>query len=519
MTATSSERPGSLFYVIVSGVALATIGLVLLGNPLLAVVPTLAAGLLFALFKGSLRIPILAMVTVAFVIDNPSDHGPWQSPFYTLGELLLIQVKKVIPIDALVLTGVDCILILLMSIYAYRKVKGLPTDSHRVVKAPPALLLACLVSIGMSLFSLAWGILRGGEFQWAQWQLLKMLRLPLVMLAFAALLPGPSVAPTIMRIIVGSAMVKAVIAIAISRAHPTADTMTSHQDSILFATASCAVAVHLLEKPGRRALLLNALIQPLLLYGMVVNDRRLVWVQLAMSLVMVFYSSSWSWVKFRLVRLVISGIPIAMVYLAVGWHSPTGIFRPVGTIKSMADSDEDGSTKWRDLENYNLYKTLASSPLTGTGLGHPFHEVIKMPDVTSIYPLEPYVPHNNMLGHWAYNGYVGFSAWWMVLVLVAYYAHRAYQTARAPPDRIFALTTLATLTTYMLQVYGDVGMSAWHGVFTVATTGVITAKIAVANGALGESLAPRDSAQPAWPRGSSVPRARLKSAAPQGRSA
>jgi O-antigen ligase len=368
---------------------------------------------------------------------------------------------------------------------------------------------------------LAWGILRGGEFQWAQWQLLKMLRLPVVMLAFAALLPGPSIATTVTRIIVGSAMLKAVIAIAVSRAHPTAETMTSHQDSILFATAFCAVAVQLLERPGRRALLLNALIQPLLLYGMVVNDRRLVWVQLAIGLVVVFYSSSWSWVKFRLVRVVISAIPIALVYLAVGWHSPTGVFRPVGTLKSMADSDEDGSTKWRDLENYNLYKTLASSPLTGTGLGHPFLEVIKMPDVTSIYPLEPYVPHNNMLGHWAYNGYVGFSAWWMVLVVTAYYAHRAYRTARAPPDRIFALTTLATLTTYMLQVYGDVGMSAWHGVFTVATTSVITAKIAVANGALAEAPAHGDSARRAWvaPTGPALPPAKSSSRARQSRSA
>jgi hypothetical protein len=87
----------------------------------------------------------------------------------------------------------------------------------------------------------------------------------------------------------------------------------------------------------------------------------------------------------------------------------------------------------------------------------------------------------------------------MVLALVGYYGHRAYRTARSPPERMFALNTLSTLTIYMVHVYGDVGMAAWHGVFTVAATGVVCAKLAVANGALAENIAPRASTIPrAW---------------------
>lgn len=488
-TAPTLDRPGRPFYALCAVVALATLALVLLGNPVMAVLPTLLVAVLYGLFKGSLRIPVLIMVTACLILDNPSDHGPWTSPFYTLGELMLIQVKKVIPIDALVLTGVDCTLILLMGIYVYRKAKGLPTDAHPVVKTPNVLILACWASVAVAFLSLVFGLGKGGEFKWAQWQLLKLLRLPLVMLAFSALLPGPSICRTLTKIYIGTALVKAVIAISVKLSYPTAATATSHQDSILFAVAVVALALQILERPGRKAWLLNAVFQPVLVYAMIANDRRLVWVHIAFAGAVVFYSSNWSWIKFRLIRLVISAIPVALIYVAVGWHSSgTGIFKPVGTLKSMADSDTDGSTKWRDLENYNLYKTLESFPPMGTGLGHPFHEVITMPDVTSMYPLEPYVPHNNMLGLWAYTGYLGFSAWWMVLVFCAYYAHRAYRAARAPPERVFCLTTLAALTIYMVQVYGDVGLAAWHGVFIVGTAAIATSKLAMSLGACTEPV-------------------------------
>ena len=41
------------------------------------------------------------------------------------------------------------------------------------------------------------------------------------------------------------------------------------------------------------------------------------------------------------------------------------------------------------------------NPLVGSGFGHPFIERVKLPDVTASYELEPYVPHNSVIGLWA----------------------------------------------------------------------------------------------------------------------
>src|SRR5690606_22526397 len=129
---------------------------------------------------------------------------------------------------------------------------------------------------------------------------------------------------------------------------------------------------------------------------------------------------------------------------------------------------------------------LSGNPITGTGLGHAFNEVIALPDVTSVYPLEPYVPHNSMLGLWAYTGYIGFTTWWMLLVLMSYFALRGYRHTRDPAYRTATMLTPAALLIYMVQAYGDIGLGVWHALLIVGSSAVVSAKIAVSEGALVE---------------------------------
>lgn len=486
------SKPGLKFWALAVFAGLATAGMILSGIPALTVAPVLGIAFFWVVLKLPLRIPALALFAMALVIDNPGDIGPVRGPTFTLGEFMLLQMKKVIPIGALVLTGMDASLIGLVALHFYRRTKGKAVDSVPYVPVPPMLIRAYLLGISAVIFALLWGLVRGGDMQWAQWQLAQMLHMPWIALAFALLLPGPQVGPTLFKIVVVAAIFKALLAYGISKTDPGTEFMTSHQDSILFAAASTWLIAHLLEQPSKKFVIANVLIQPVILLGMVANDRRLVWVELALGLAVVFLLGRWSWLKFRLLRLGISAIPAVLAYVAVGWQTAgTGIFKPVGTLKSMADSKSDGSSLWRDLENYNLNATLATNPLTGTGLGHPFVQLVALPDVTSVYPLEPYIPHNSMLGLWAYTGYIGFTTWWLVLVAMVYVSLRGYRVCRSPPERVMTLMAPAVVMIYMLQAYGDVGLAAWHGVLIVATTVAVAAKIAVLNGAFAEPVPAR----------------------------
>ena len=155
----------------------------------------------------------------------------------------------------------------------------------------------------------------------------------------------------------------------------------------------------------------------------------------------------------------------------------------------MLDSASNSSSLWRDLENYDLVYTYSQAPLLGLGFGHPFIEKIQLPDVTRSYELEPYVPHNSVLGLWAFGGLLGFAFIWAVFPVGFFFTVRAYRWSRTPAERITALSAAAVQICYLIQGYGDLGFGTWGSVFTVAASYALVGKICVANGGWGQQTA------------------------------
>src|SRR5688572_25027231 len=107
MAAARAKVSGTTFWLIVGFVSLATLAAVFTGIPALALAPILMVAFVAFLLRAPLRVPTLALLFLGLVLDNPADIGPWKSPLFPLGELLLTQLKKLIPIDVLVVTGMD----------------------------------------------------------------------------------------------------------------------------------------------------------------------------------------------------------------------------------------------------------------------------------------------------------------------------------------------------------------------------------------------------------------------------
>ena len=181
---------------------------------------------------------------------------------------------------------------------------------------------------------------------------------------------------------------------------------TTHTDSMLFAGAFCLVVAIMMEGAGPR----YALVLLLLVAGMIANHRRVVWVELAAGLALLAVMSRWTRTKRTIARVAVLASPIVALYTAAGWGSTGGFFAPVAVVRSVVDSKADMSTEWRDLENYDLFTTLREGPLLGTGYGHGYTEAVKLPDISQAYALERFIPHNSILGLWAYGGIVGFTA-------------------------------------------------------------------------------------------------------------
>jgi len=274
---------------------------------------------------------------------------------------------------------------------------------------------------------------------------------------------------------------------------------TTHADSVLFSTSVCLLLAMLLEMPGKGTSKLCLLLLPLFVLAMKGNARRLVWVEVALGAGMIWFITPWRRLKISVARLMVAGALPLMIYVSLGWNSNAGIFSPVQKIRSLTDSKVNTSTLWRELENYDLVDTYAQRPLLGSGFGHPFEEAVKLPDVTSIYELEPYIPHNSVLGLWAFGGLLGFALLWAMFPVGLFFTVRAYRWARTPLERVTALAAASAQVAYLMQGYGDLGFGAWGPVFTVATAYALVGKLCVQNGA--------------WPSGTSEPTARTASPA------
>ncbi|HEY8211813.1 MAG TPA: O-antigen ligase family protein, partial [Myxococcaceae bacterium] len=254
-------------------------------------------------------------------------------------------------------------------------------------------------------------------------------------------------------------------------------------DSVLFAAAFCIPLVRLLIAADKKSFQLCLVIWPMLIGGMIANGRRLVWVEISIVAVIVLLMTPWTPVKRALVRVMVLMLPFTPVYFAVGWNSNSAIFKPVKTFRSITDSNTDRSSATRDIENYNLIHTLKMHSFVPMGFGHEYHEMVMADDISQAFPQYRFIPHNSVLGLWAFAGVLGFTGIWMMLGVAVYFAARSYRMTRNVDYQTAALCCIGTIFIYLMQAYGDMGLVNWNGVFLVTPALVVAGKLAVATGA------------------------------------
>jgi len=490
----AAVAPGSRAPHLILGVlAVATVVAVQVGggNIGIALAPSAVAILLYALWQLPLRLILVALLGMAWVIESPSDifadgriHTPWEM----VGKLLWSKLNLVIPFSPLVLTGFDFVAMFLFVVVVHRHVLKSSIDREGWVDTPAPLSTFAWLSVAAVVWMSLFGLAQGGSFRFVLWQCVRWLYLPIVYAFMRQGLRGAQDARLVGQVVLGAGLFKAVEAIALRLKFPSIELMThatSHHDSVLFASCIGILGALVLEMPSKRTLRLFVALVPIYLWGMVANNRRTVWVQVVMIAVFFWIVTPWGALKRRLARFAIfSALPV-LLYAGAGWNSDAGIFAPVQRVRSMVDSKRDASTLWRDLEDFDLIYTFAETPLLGRGFGHPFVEQIKLPDVTTAYELEPYIPHNSVLGLWAFGGLFGFSFLWALFPVGVFFTVRAYRYARTPLERVTALGAAAVQICYLMQGYIDLGFGAWGPVFTVAAAYALVGKICVANGAWG----------------------------------
>lgn len=454
----------------------AAFGLVLLGAGLAPLAPMLAIVGVVVLLGTRMQVSALVLLGVALLVDNPGERpheGLWQSPLSGMGSLLYDNLHRHTGIDALRVSALELLAGGLLLILIVRKLRGDRLDDPTGLGALPN---PMKVAFGVYFAAMVWlevyGLARGGDFRNSLWQIRQLFWLPLLGVLFGHALKTAGARVGLLRIVMLVAWLRCLLGIYFANAIAKPGGMQieyamTHSDAILSVVAMLIGVAALVERPRVGHVVMNLVLQPVLAWGLLVNDRRIALVALAFGLLTLVLLGP-PVLRTLLKRSLRVLVPVGVLYVAVGWHSNAAIFGPVATLREMSSS-EDVSSQTRDIENYNLVQTLKARPLLGSGFGHEYNEVVQAYRVDSVFAQYRFIAHNSVLWLLSIAGWLGFSALWAVFPVGVFVALGVHRGSTQPVDRIVAFATVAAILSFVVQAWGDMGLQSWMGTLVVSS--------------------------------------------------
>jgi hypothetical protein len=327
-------------------------------------------------------------------------------------------------------------------------------------------------------------VIRGGAGQPTYWQIIQLVTLGTTSAAFLYSFRGPSDFRALGSIVVVVALVKGMLVawvyfVVCGPLNIKPFYATTHSDSVNFAVAFLTVAATLFEFRDKKSFRRFLLLGPLIILIIIMNNRRLAFASVGLGVITTYAVLKKSVMKRRLTTFALAMVPVLFIYVQVGANSKSPIFAPAVMINSMSKSS-DSSSITREIENYNLIKTMQQDRFFGKGFGHEYVEFVKADDISQGFSLYRYMPHNSILWIWSMGGLLGATAIWMIFPITAYFAARGYRNARNPLERTAGLVALAAVMVCVVQSWGDMGLNSYTTAVMFAAVYAVAAKLCVA---------------------------------------
>lgn len=387
-------------------------------------------------------------------IDPVMYSGLWRSPFEVFAPLF-------VPLPGIRLFAWQLLLIAFVPFC----IAAPGASRHRAREMEAAI----LVSLGSIAITFLWGWIRGGAPYQAYYQLWRFLAALLVGYLLLSVIRTPRDLRILAMTVISAALIRGTLVMYFYWVHvhgkinPPPDYMTNHDDSLLFVTAILIAGSWAVVKRGRVPWIVASLVSLYLLYAIVLNDRRIAWMELAFAMVAIYVLIGADLLRRRINRWMIVAAPFLLAYVVIGWGRAEALFAPIHAFASAA-SDADASSLARQEEIRNLLHTLwvSGNPLLGTGWGRPYEKVTSLwASFGAEWSLYAYLPHNSLLGLAVFAGLVGILGIWCVVPVAAYLAGRGYTRSTDPIRRAAAMVATGILPAYSVHCFGDIGFQSF----------------------------------------------------------
>ncbi len=465
------------------------------GNIVIVLTPLVVVAAGAWMLRASLGAVAALVLFAAVLFDNVAERpgmGLYQTPLYAPGKLLYSALEYTLKVPGMKLFGIEALLGLLIVLVL---VRGPLRSEARCARPAKGLVVFCMIAGATVLAWAAYGIARGGNLSFSMLQfrpLLMAVSLPVLWgLCFRRhrsihLVLGAFTIAAFVRACFGiyywAVIVRHGVKGPVSLGSGTY--VMTHSDTVLAVVVLITCIVMVYERPSVRAFLYSGVVFPVVMFGVIVNNRRLAIVALVMALFFIYIVAD----RFlrRRVHLTLAALaPVFVMYVMAGWGSTAVWAKPVQTIKSVTEA-KDSSSQTRDVENYNLTVTMKRHPIAGSGFGHEYVEFVKMHDISDAFEGYRYVPHNSILGLFGFTGMFGFAGIWLAFLAGVFFAARTYRFARTEAERLLCLVTVGGVVTHGVQSFGDMGLHSWLGALTVSPLIGLVGVAAVRTGAWRE---------------------------------
>jgi hypothetical protein len=125
-----------------------------------------------------------------------------------------------------------------------------------------------------------------------------------------------------------------------------------------------------------------------------------------------------NWRRFSMIAPI--ALILGAVYMGMFWNNNGALGQPVRGVKSVlsltSQSERDRtSDEYREIESLNAYFNIHMNPATGLGFGIPYSKPYGLQNLTELWSLWEYIPHNTILWLWMKGGALLFFSFWLLL--------------------------------------------------------------------------------------------------------
>ncbi|HMA34529.1 MAG TPA: O-antigen ligase family protein [Chloroflexia bacterium] len=324
-----------------------------------------------------------------------------------------------------------------------------------------------LIFLGAVTFSWVFGLLQGGDFKVSLWEIRALFYMGACYLLTVNLIRTPGqvrIAGWIVIVTIGIKALQGIYRYVVPFHGDLTNVyaVTGHEDALFFDTLLLlAAAFAIYGGPIRQRLLTWGLV-PFTIFTLFATRRRAAIFALLVGGIALLVTLPPA-KRAMLPKILVPLFLVGLLYVGAFYNSDLSLAKPIQMVKSLyqpTDPRDASSNLYRDLEQYDVMRTIRHNPILGVGFGRPYEMLIQLPEIP--FPLRDYIPHNEILWIWLKMGTTGFLIFWLFIGACIVQGSLVLRRLKDPYFQSLAAIILALVLMQIVIAYADLQLTFYR---------------------------------------------------------